>query len=265
MNFFLPLNRSNNNACIVNAKNFTPMIVKLTLLRNALEHLRHRAACLLERHWLKLLVASFFCFLMLERNLTLELRLSTSKPLMNIGSKNPDANAKETALNNAQQGEGKAVFVAEDSERRRQQRAYIRRFSKVAQAEMEKFGIPASIKLAQGLLESDAGNSPIARDNNNHFGIKCFSRNCRKGHCSNFQDDSHKDFFRIYPSAWESFRAHSLMLRQKERYQTLFKLPPTDYRAWAAALSKAGYATDPDYAAKVVRLIEELNLQRFDE
>ncbi|MCB0567519.1 MAG: glucosaminidase domain-containing protein [Phaeodactylibacter sp.] len=241
------------------------MIVKLTSLRNALEQLRQQGACLVEHHWLKLLVAFFFCFLMLERNLTLELRLSTTKPLMNLSSKNPDVTPQETALNTGLNGDGKAVFIAEDSEKRQRQKAYIRRFAKVAQAEMEKYGIPASIKLAQGLLESDAGKSPLAQNNNNHFGIKCFSRNCRKGHCSNFQDDSHKDFFRIYPSAWESFRAHSLMLRQKDRYQPLFTLPTTDYRAWAAGLSKAGYATDPDYAEKVVRLIEALNLQRFDE
>lgn len=240
------------------------MIVKLTFVRSKLEQLGRQSAIVLERHWFKLLAATFVCFLMLERNLTLELRLSTTKPYMNLNQENAAPAAKGTALNTSLNGGGKAVFAAENAEKRQLQLAYIRRFAKVAQAEMEKFGIPASIKLAQGLLESDAGKSPLAEVNNNHFGIKCFSRNCRKGHCSNFQDDSHKDFFRIYPSAWESFRAHSLMLRQNERYQPLFSLPATDYRAWAAGLSEAGYATDPDYAQKVVRLIEELNLQRFD-
>jgi flagellum-specific peptidoglycan hydrolase FlgJ len=85
-----------------------------------------------------------------------------------------------------------------------QQRSYIRRFAHVARAEMDQYGIPASITLAQGLLESQAGNSPLAKEANNHFGIKCFSKRCKKGHCRNFSDDHHKDFFRTYPSAWES-------------------------------------------------------------
>ncbi|MCB0581733.1 MAG: glucosaminidase domain-containing protein [Phaeodactylibacter sp.] len=240
------------------------MIIKLPFVRSKLEQFRQWGTDWLERHWLKLLAAAFVCFLMLERNLTLELRLSTSKPYVNLSGEHPASTPQATAATTRLQGEGKAIFAGGDSEKRDRQMAYVRRFAKVAQAEMEKYGIPASVKLAQGLLESDAGKSPIARQNNNHFGIKCFSRNCRKGHCSNFQDDTHKDFFRIYPSAWESFRAHSLMLKQNERYQPLFSLPATDYRAWAQGLSEAGYATDPDYSEKVVRLIEELDLQRFD-
>ncbi|MCO6487138.1 MAG: glucosaminidase domain-containing protein [Phaeodactylibacter sp.] len=240
------------------------MIIKLPFVRSKLEQFRQWGAALLERHWLKLLAAAFLCFLMLERNLTLELRLSTSKPYVNLSGEHPAATSRATAETARLQGKGKAIFAGGDSEKRERQMAYVRRFAKVAQAEMEKYGIPASVKLAQGLLESDAGKSPIARKNNNHFGIKCFSRNCGKGHCSNFQDDTHKDFFRIYPSAWESFRAHSLMLKQNGRYQPLFSLPATDFRAWAQGLSEAGYATDPDYAEKVVRLIEELDLQRFD-
>ncbi|MCB9290436.1 MAG: glucosaminidase domain-containing protein [Lewinellaceae bacterium] len=239
------------------------MIIKLTSTRNKLGQMYRLSAALLERHWLKLIVSIFVCFLMLERNLTLEVRLSTTKPAVNLSSEAPPATG-ERVLPTSQNDGARAVFASENSEKRQRQLAYIRRFAKVAQAEMEKFGIPASIKLAQGLLESDAGKSPIAIENNNHFGIKCFSRNCQKGHCRNFEDDSHKDFFRIYKSAWESFRAHSLMLRQNERYQPLFSLSSTDYRAWAAGLSEAGYATDPDYAKKVIRLIEELNLQRFD-
>lgn len=144
-----------------------------------------------------------------------------------------------------------------------QQRSYVRRFAHVARAEMEEYGIPASITLAQGLLESQSGNSPLAKEANNHFGIKCFSSKCKKGHCKNFSDDSHKDFFRTYPSAWESYRAHSLFL-QKERYKHLLELPKDDYRSWAVGLKKAGYATDPNYAKKLIRLIENLNLEKYD-
>ncbi|MBR9923108.1 MAG: glucosaminidase domain-containing protein [Bacteroidetes bacterium] len=140
---------------------------------------------------------------------------------------------------------------------------YVDRFVKVAQGEMKKYGIPASITLAQGLLESSAGESRLSRQNNNHFGIKCHSRSCGKGHCSNFSDDSHKDFFRIYPNAWESYRAHSLVLK-RDRYQFLFDLSPTDYKAWAHGLKKAGYATDPKYGDKLISLIEALRLHKYD-
>ena len=143
------------------------------------------------------------------------------------------------------------------------QNNYVKRFAAVAKAEMKKFGIPASITLAQGLIESDAGFSRLAKSNNNHFGMKCFSRKCKKGHCSNFTDDSHKDFFRKYETAWESYRAHSRMLNQK-RYRPLHKLGKYDYKAWAKGLKKAGYATDKRYAEKLIHIIEELRLYEYD-
>lgn len=142
--------------------------------------------------------------------------------------------------------------------------AYIKRYAPVAVAEMKKYGIPASITLAQGLLESNVGQSKLAIHNNNHFGIKCFSRNCTKGHCSNHSDDSHKDFFRKYDTAWASYRAHSLFL-QKQRYKHLLELPRSDFKSWAKGLSKAGYATDKRYADKLILIIETLKLHRFDQ
>ncbi len=144
-------------------------------------------------------------------------------------------------------------------------RTYIERYAPVAEAEMRHFGIPASITLAQGLLESNAGDSPLARKTNNHFGIKCFSRTCKRGHCVNFTDDSHKDFFVRYDNAWSSFRAHSQFLKNSKRYAALFKLDPTDYRAWAHGLQRAGYATDPLYAEKLIAIVENLGLSRFDD
>jgi flagellum-specific peptidoglycan hydrolase FlgJ len=129
--------------------------------------------------------------------------------------------------------------------------------------ERDRFGIPASITLGQGLLESDAGGSPLSTTANNHFGIKCFSRSCRRGHCKNFTDDSHKDFFRVYASDWESFRAHSQLL-QAGRYRRLYKLGKKDYTSWALGLSKAGYATDKKYAQKLIHLIEDLDLFQYD-
>lgn len=142
--------------------------------------------------------------------------------------------------------------------------AYVKRYASVAVAEMKKYGVPASITLAQGLLESNAGESRLATENNNHFGIKCFSRNCAKGHCSNHTDDSHKDFFRKYDTVWASYRAHSLFL-QRQRYSHLLELPSSDFKSWAKGLSKAGYATDKRYADKLILIIETLKLHRFDQ
>jgi flagellum-specific peptidoglycan hydrolase FlgJ len=139
---------------------------------------------------------------------------------------------------------------------------YIERYRKIAQAEMEKFGIPASISLAQGLVESRGGLSTLARRNNNHFGMKCFSKRCAKGHCSNFTDDHHKDFFRIYKNSWESWRAHSEMLASG-RYTSLQKYGK-DYQKWAYGLKNLGYATDKTYAEKLIGMVERYDLQKFD-
>lgn len=149
------------------------------------------------------------------------------------------------------------------AEKRRLQLAYVKKYSPLALAEMVEHGIPASITLAQGLLESNIGRSRLATENSNHFGIKCFSKTCRKGHCSNFNDDHHKDFFRRFASVEESYEAHSKLL-QKDRYRRLYQLARTDYKGWARGLKKAGYATDPRYAEKLIRIIEDLDLQQFD-
>lgn len=162
-------------------------------------------------------------------------------------------------------GEHKSETSRLREEKRRKQLKYVKRFSHVAQQEMKQYGIPASITLAQGLLESNVGESKLATRNNNHFGIKCFSRSCKKGHCSNFTDDSHKDFFRKYRSSWESYRAHSLLLKRNSRYSKLFELRRDDYRGWAHGLKKAGYATDKRYAEKIINLIEDLNLDQYDD
>lgn len=145
----------------------------------------------------------------------------------------------------------------------REAQSYIETFSPVARKEQAAFGIPASISLAQGLIESRAGTSKLAVNNNNHFGMKCFSRHCKKGHCSNFTDDTHKDFFRKYPNAWDSWRDHSRML-SKGRYAKLKKYG-TDYRKWAYGLKSIGYATDRTYAEKLIGVIERYDLHRFDD
>ncbi len=143
-------------------------------------------------------------------------------------------------------------------------RDYIKRFAPVAVAEMHKFGVPASITLAQGLVESAAGTSWLARNCNNHFGIKCFSRKCPPGHCTNKTDDHHKDFFRKYPNTWGSFRSHSQHLKNGDRYAKCFTFGK-DYRKWAYGLKAAGYATDRNYAEKLIGMVERYELYRYDQ
>ena len=141
---------------------------------------------------------------------------------------------------------------------------YITRFSPTAIAEMKKYGIPASISLAQGLLESRAGTSTLAVKNNNHFGIKCF-KGCRgkhNPHCSQHHDDIPTDRFLKYQSAWYSWRGHSKLLSSGS-YKKLHK-HGNDYKAWAYGLKKCGYATSRTYARDLIRIIDNHNLDRFD-
>lgn len=139
---------------------------------------------------------------------------------------------------------------------------YIQRFSKIAIEEMNKYGIPASISLAQGLIESRAGTSTLAVNNNNHFGMKCFAHNCKKGHCTNFTDDSHKDFFLKFSNPWKSWRAHSQLL-SSPRYAKLRRYG-RDYKAWAHGLKSVGYATDRTYSDKLIGIIERYELYKYD-
>lgn len=139
---------------------------------------------------------------------------------------------------------------------------YISGYSEIAIEQMEEFGIPASITLAQGLLESSAGRSPLASKGNNHFGIKCHKDWGGKTMLRN--DDAPNECFRVYNTSQESFRDHSKFLK-RERYKSLFELELTDYQGWAKGLSRCGYATDPNYADKLVAIIERYALYGFDQ
>lgn len=134
---------------------------------------------------------------------------------------------------------------------------YIGRWRDITVFHQQEFGIPASITMAQALLESGAGRSELAVEANNHFGIKCGSG--WLGGSYYHDDDQSGECFRVYPEAEESFRDHSLFL-QRPRYKSLYELPVTDYRAWAQRIRECGYATDPKYPQKLVRLIEDYGL-----
>jgi len=139
---------------------------------------------------------------------------------------------------------------------------YIAKFGPIAQKEMEDYGIPASITLAQGILESGMGVGRLAVEANNHFGIKCHKD--WKGDSIYHDDDEKGECFRVYDQAEISYRDHSLFLTQRERYAFLFQLNEKNYKAWAKGLKKAGYATDPEYPEKLISLIERFQLDRFD-
>ena len=141
--------------------------------------------------------------------------------------------------------------------------SYILRYKKTAQEEADLYGIPVAITLAQGLLESNAGDSKLARKDNNHFGIKCKSK-CIGCRCANYTDDSKYDMFRVFDSAWYSFREHSNLLSSK-RYRHLSKLDIKDYKNWAYGLKAAGYATDIRYADKLINIIETFHLYKYDK
>lgn len=140
---------------------------------------------------------------------------------------------------------------------------YIDKYKDLAVSQMKKYGIPASITLAQGLLESDAGRSMLAVEGNNHFGIKCHSD--WTGKKMYHDDDRRDDCFRVYRNVEGSFEDHSLFLTTHSRYAFLFDLKPTDYVGWARGLKKAGYATNPAYAEKLIEIIERYNLDMYDK
>ncbi|RLD64657.1 MAG: hypothetical protein DRJ01_00030 [Bacteroidetes bacterium] len=139
---------------------------------------------------------------------------------------------------------------------------YIKQYNKIAVKEMKRTGVPASITLAQGILESDNGNSTLARKANNHFGIKCHSNwNGKKIY---HDDDRKKECFRKYRNAYESYKDHSNFIKNGQRYHFLFKYKTTDYKHWAKGLKKSGYATNRHYDKLLIKIIEDNRLYVYD-
>ncbi len=143
-----------------------------------------------------------------------------------------------------------------------QYQQYINQYKDIAIEEMHRWKIPASITLAQGIFESGAGRSELARKGNNHFGIKC---NGWQGRTVYHDDDRRNECFRAYDSAYESYEDHSRFLAGSQRYSSLFKLKLTDYKGWARGLKAAGYATNPQYASKLIEIIQLYKLYEYDK
>lgn len=155
------------------------------------------------------------------------------------------------------------LFLPASAQRRNSRyNDYIKQYSELAIDQMNRYKIPASITLAQGLLESGAGQSVLARKSNNHFGIKC--HNTWRGRKVYHDDDARGECFRAYRKVEDSYEDHSKFLRQGARYAFLFKLKITDYKGWAKGLKKAGYATDPSYANRLITIIEDYELYKYD-
>ncbi len=138
---------------------------------------------------------------------------------------------------------------------------YIQKYKDIAVSQMKKYGVPASITLAQGCLESFDGNSRIAREANNHFGIKCHDWTGEK---ILHDDNERNECFRKYPNVLASYEDHSKFLRERSRYGFLFSLPLHDYKGWAEGLQRAGYATNPSYSRQLIKIIEDYELSRID-
>jgi flagellum-specific peptidoglycan hydrolase FlgJ len=141
---------------------------------------------------------------------------------------------------------------------------YLKRYAQVSVDEMHIHKIPASITIAQALLESNAGRSNLAIKHKNHFGIKCYDQKNLKGACVPFYSDGPNDRFRHYESVWSCFRDHSYFLK-RSRYSSLYELNINDYKGWSKGLKAAGYATDPGYSKKLIKLIEHWDLHLLDQ
>ncbi len=139
---------------------------------------------------------------------------------------------------------------------------YINRYKHIAIAHQRRYGIPASITMAQGILESNSGNSNLARKSNNHFGIKC--KGSWKGRSVRHDDDAPNECFRAYDTVEKSYEDHAEFLDSSPRYDSLFAFSPTDYRSWARGLKGAGYATAPDYTPRLIKIIEDYKLYLLD-
>ncbi len=139
---------------------------------------------------------------------------------------------------------------------------YVNTYRSIAIAEMQRSGIPASVTLAQGILETEHGNSDLVKKSNNHFGIKC--KSTWTGESVRHTDDAPNECFRKYPNAADSYKDHSDYLKTSPRYASLFELNPSDYKGWAYGLKRAGYATNPRYPQIVISNIEKYNLQQYD-
>ena len=205
---------------------------------------------------LKKTALSLISIFILSCSVTKTIRLKTNEVDPEVIPK------KEAAVVVKEKGDVKKPIEVVKLSQEQKAQAYIDKFAPIAQDEMRQYQIPASITLAQGILESGVGFGRLAVEGNNHFGIKCH-RGWNGGKMYH-DDDAKGECFRTYDDPAESYRDHSVFLSGRQRYAFLFKLNKKDYVAWAKGLKKAGYATDPKYPKKIISIIERYKLYKYD-
>ncbi len=187
-----------------------------------------------------------------------------SRPHSNVVVKKSNGNT--TSVNNTSEGNSSKTEILEATTRVKVTTeivlAYISQYKNIAKNNMKQFGIPSSICLGQGILESGAGTGPLSSLANNHFGIKCHQD--WTGASVKYDDDSAQECFRKYNQGSESYNDHALFLKGRKWYEPLFKLDKDDYKSWAKGLKAAGYATDPKYPEKLIAIIERYHLDQYD-
>ncbi|WP_353150180.1 glucosaminidase domain-containing protein [Flavobacterium sp.] len=184
-----------------------------------------------------------------------------SYPIAKKSTENPTPVAKSPTKENPS---GSEILVATSKVKATTEdvKKYIEDFKETAKNNMKVHGIPASITIAQGILESGAGFGSLAKEANNHFGIKCHTG--WTGESVKYDDDAEQECFRKYKDPTESYKDHSLFLSSRKRYESLFKLDKGDYESWANGLKQAGYATDTFYPSKLIGIIERYELYKID-
>ena len=192
-----------------------------------------------------------------------------SRPHTNVVVKKSNENntsVSNTTVNNSSEGNSSKTEILEATTRVKVTTemvlAYISQYKDIAKNNMKQFGIPSSICIGQGILESGAGTGPLSTLANNHFGIKCHQD--WTGPSVKYDDDSAQECFRKYTQASESYNDHALFLKGRRWYEPLFKLEKDDYKGWAKGLKAAGYATDPKYPEKLIAIIERYHLDQYD-
>ncbi|MEL6866926.1 MAG: glucosaminidase domain-containing protein [Bacteroidota bacterium] len=215
--------------------------------------------------WLKIAIIALAAFVLLKKDMQFNLAFKAPMPIFNGDEQDHESGLAQTmSMSGGDRANNPYAPASPAMLKDERTMNYVKKHADAAIKQMHEFGIPASIKMAQALVESRAGTSMLAKKNNNHFGIKCFSRKCKKGHCTNAYDDHHKDFFRKFDSTTDSWQAHSRLISQG-RYAHLKKLGKLDYKGWAHGLKKAGYATDKRYAEKLINTIEKYQLYELDK
>ena len=202
--------------------------------------------------WIPVTLIVFGGMILIHKDLNFNFNLSAPSSIGGVGEPSTTSGYAQSASNTT------TLFSADQDAKNKK---YITEYKSMAIAEMKATGIPASINLAQAIVASKAGTSEAATKNNNHFGLKCFSKKCKSGHCSNLEEMGHKAFYIKYAGVWEGWRAHSQLL-SSGKYERL--LQNSDYQSWARGLEQFEYSLSENYANQLMQIIQYYGLEQLD-